>query len=286
MANYNSVPIDNNLANMLKTGKPIGDLSHINHQLETSRAPIETMIATLELAIKNVGSGDLPDDLVTREENVIRSCERLFSYTGDTGYPDYVPSYLGDEAVRRFNDNGRPLYDYSISDRRGEVISDAKTNLYSTVEEVQPAIDWRNTHEVHSDQFNREYREGLSADYNAYSKALNTSKMLTQPTWAYGKSKAEIQEVFSHMDNVELLSMYDDLTISEDEIDRNINDLNGFTYIRRHDISEKANDNIDAWYERNRVLASRVRERRTENLYLSFFVAQELSRRDVKYASN
>lgn len=286
MANYNSVPIDDDLVSMVKSGEPIDNLSCINSQLETSPAPIETMIATLELAIENVGSGDLPKDLKLREERVIIACKKLFTMTGDVTIPPDVPEYLGGEAVRRYFDEGGPIYKFKMSDRRGEMINEVKEDLYNFVDEVGPSIEWRRTHTVYSDEFNRNYKAHLTADYNYYSKSLNTSKMLTQPNWAYNKSKDEIQETFNHMDDIELLSMYDDLTISEREIDKNLEDLDNFDYRRRDDLSDKANDNIKAWYEKNKKLAERVKERKTESLYLLFFVEKELNRRGIMYASN
>src|SRR5699024_3226221 len=74
---------------------------------------------------------------------------------------------------------------------------------------------------------------------------LHKSKMITQPVF-YGDFE-NTNEMIRHMDNYELLSIFDDYSLTDSEIEENVRKANYFRYERRMDLSEKANDKMEAW---------------------------------------
>lgn len=280
MSHYNSVPTDENLVRDLQNGKTLTDLSPISDQLETSVAPMESMINTLGLALKNVDKGKIPQNLAESESKATGICYDLYSENLEP--PKFVPKYIRDKAYSEWVKNGKQVVRHR-SDVSGQTLTRANEELTMIEDEVNQAYEWRRTHANQSAQFRKDYAEGLRTDYNAYSKALNTSKMLTQPTWASGKSTQEIETNLKGMMGVELLSLYDDLTLSDKELNESLEEVNHFRYNRRSDLSDKANDNVENWYRRNQVLAKRHKVASSQRLLLSIHVAKELMSRDIAF---
>lgn len=285
MSNYNSTPSDPSLVKKLQSGETIGSLEVISSQLEDSRAPMETMIATLGLALANVDSGDLPHELKRTEKRAVDLCYKLFER--NASIPSFVPVPIKNTAHEKWVSEGCPqvIQDYNKGGFENKGIRDQLEAL--SADEMREISKWRRSHTQLDPELKKNYREALTTDYNNYSRALNTSKLLTQSTeWTQGKSQEEIQASLKQMTGVELLSMYDDLTVADDELKESIRASKNFRYQRRTDVSEAANDNIERWYTRNQERARRMLVNSSQRILLSMNIANELKDREINFGDN
>ena len=126
---------------------------------------------------------------------------------------------------------------------------------------------------------------------------LNTSKMITQPVF-YGDFE-NTKEMIRHMDNYELLSIFDDYSLTDSEMEENVRKANYFRYERRIDLSDKLpysmivyshnrNEKTEEWKDDNFFFGTRgVTDIPAAELMAIDFVPYELQYRDeIKMRKN
>lgn len=274
---YSNERVSESVSRRLDTGEPISGLSLISNELETSKAPVEMMIATLGSAITKANSGEMPAHLKEAEKEAISLGVQIFK---SGGQPQLPPSLLkksreqwenlpaSERHPKWFDESSRNLYGQQINDMRG------------SLNEIE---HWKETHVTMTPEEKKIYLNNLNTDFNYYSKALNTSKIITQPNLDTAKTNDELVSNLKKFSNTELLSMYDDLSISDGEIEQSLKEVNFFQYKRRSDLSEKANDNIERWHENNRNKAKRYVLGNSKRILVRLFVAKELMSRDLQF---
>lgn len=281
MEYYNNAPENKTLLDELKAGEPLPDFSSISDQLETTNAPMETMIATLGIALQNINAGDMPKEYKTMKDKSVKSAYEL--YRMGTTPPRYLPKSFNEDAYRQWIADGSPRIYAKVGENTGETYQNLVRDIEFYKDSYGEFEAWERTHLPLTPEEKREYKIGLLSDFNHYSKVLNTSKLVTRPDWEDNKSVSAINSNLEEMSDNELLSIYDDLSISDIEVRRNLHEINNFTYKRRNDISDKANDNIENWYARNRKLAQKAVLRSSNKILLGLRVAKELMARDVQF---
>lgn len=120
----------------------------------------------------------------------------------------------------------------------------------------------------------------IKRDFEKLSHHLNTSKMITQPIF-YGNLEDAI-EAIRNMDNYELLSVFDDCSVTDREIEENVEEANYF----RPDFHESfigvdCRYEVEKWYERNRKIYEKWKIYTPNRVLLSMEVAKELDRRTI-----
>lgn len=280
MGFYHNSATNTQLKKQLEKGEILRNLSPISKQLEQTKAPMETILVSLQEAIRQVHSGDLPNHLHGPEKRAIEAAYNLLRVNGSI--PEYVPKTIADEAHAKWANDDFKVTRLGIF-RQGSYERDQRavlTELEGKMNEIQ---QWKNTHSSIPDSAKGKYLKAIKGDFNYYFKALNTSKQLTQPELAHKGSLSEIEQNLKYMNGVELLSLYDDLSLSTKEVEQNLKDINYFNYNRRTDLSETANDNLEAWYNKNKALAQRYLVQSAERHHLLKFVENELINQNITY---
>lgn len=278
---YNSKTVHSKeLQNRIKSGAVLSNLSIISDELETTNAPIEKIISTLGFAVENVGVGNLPNTYKRSEEELERLTYDFLSHRMDP--PRNMPDYIKERAREEWVAAGRPSKGaWAWGNReKAERLNQRARELGDDMKEIN---EWKSTHVQLSPENTKKYRQAIEKDYNRYSKALNTSKLIAQSSWSFGNSQDEIQNNLHQISEVELLSLYDSLTISDKEIEKNLEEIDDFNYYHRNDLSDKANENVNNWFNRNKELSRRYRVQSSERILLSILVTKELINRNVEF---
>lgn len=287
MEDYSNAKTPEEVAQQLKSGKILRGMQDISKELETSKAPIELMLATIDLARKNADNDIMPAKLANNRKKIIETAATAIEAARLT-----VNSRMGltpEMTIEARNLAEKRAKSRGFFERKKYISDELAAQKEQEVIRMRPQIDeidqWERTHAQTpiDPTTKRNYKRALEDDYNNYSKALNTSKLITQPDWTNSERLEQVNENLHEMSDQELLSMYDDLTISDSEIRKNLDDINFFRYNRRNDLSEAANDNIEAWYNRNNERARKFVLRSSGRILLTMRVAKELTMRDVKF---
>lgn len=120
----------------------------------------------------------------------------------------------------------------------------------------------------------------IKQDFEKFSHDLNTSKMITQPIF-YGNLE-NAKEAIRNMDNYELLSVFDDYSVTDKEIEENVKEANYFQLEYREDLfSQDFISELQRWYKRNREIYEKWKIYTPNRVLLSMEVAKELDRRTI-----
>ncbi|GAA0287882.1 hypothetical protein GGQ92_003011 [Gracilibacillus halotolerans] len=120
----------------------------------------------------------------------------------------------------------------------------------------------------------------IKQDFKKFSHDLNTSKMITQPIF-YGNLE-NAKEAIRNMDNYELLSVFDDYSVTDKEIEENVKEANYFQLEYREDLfSQDFISELKRWYKRNREIYEKWKIYTPNRVLLSMEVAKELDRRTI-----
>lgn len=287
MEDYSNAKPPENVAQELEAGEILSGMHGISDELETSKAPIELMLATIDLARKKADNDVMPSYLVNNRKKIIEKAAEAIEAARLTVNPHMglTPEMVVEArelAEKRSKSRGFFERKKYVNDK---LAAEKEQEVKMMKDKIDEIARWEKTHSqnVVDQETKRNYKKALEIDYNNYSKALNTSKLITQPDWTNTERLEQVNENIQNMTDQELLSMYDDLTISDTEIRKNLNDINFFRYNRRSDLSDKANDNIEAWYNRNNERARKFVLRSSGRILLSMRVAKELTMRDVRF---
>lgn len=284
---YSNARPPQNIQEQLESGEVLRGLDGISKELETSKAPIELLLSTVSLARKKADNDIMPTYIANNRKKVIETAATAIEAARLTvnkrmGLPidmEREAFALAEERAKSRGFLNRKKY---ISDK---LAGDKEAEVMSMKKQIDEITAWERTHSqnVLTEDEKRNYKRALESDYNNYSKALNTSKLITQPDWSNSARLERINENLHEMTDQELLSMYDDLTVSDNEVNDSLKDVNYFQYRRRKDLSDEANDNIEEWYNRNQERARKFVIRGSGRILLSMRVAKELTMRDVRF---
>lgn len=259
------------------TGR-LRSLYSLSNYIEHVAYPIESIVANLEYAIKQV-EDENPKVL---RENWIDFVDLAGEY-----YSEVLRHGLDSEfdAPPEITRKGREIFNERY---RGRVIDFAGAtessagnmalkNFYSLKKDIEKFAEYRN---FGLTEANKEGTLGwLKRDFYQFSHDLNTSKMLTRPIF-YGNIE-EAKEKIKQMSDYELLGAYDDYLISDKEIMENVELANNFEFRPRRDLSREANINIRKWYDRNKAIVNDWVENTPKRVLLSMEMAKELDRRGI-----
>lgn len=251
--------------------------------VEKVQYPIEVFISSLEYGIEAM-KRNTPQSVEEEWDRFVKeSGEKVYdALSYGMSIPDMVPTEIKAEGNRLLNErlNGIPIeYAHATRNRAG----------LKTLEPLRRL-------EEEFDNFETYKRFGLSddnyegtlgwlkEDFYQFSHDLNTSKMLTQPIF-YGNIDKARQKV-KELDDYELLSAYDDYLLSDREIKENVELANNFNYEYRSDLTEKANRNVKAWYDRNKKIVEGWHDNTPKRILLSIEMANELDRRGIYRQDN
>ncbi len=286
MTEFSNVQVPEQLSNKLNRGIMLNGLQSISTEVEKSKAPLELVIATLDKAIKTANNDTMPYDIKKMKENAIQVVadvqeSAMMNWTPEYEIPNSIEFPAHEIAKERVGKEKVKFF--SLKSRKSESQFKDRLNKFMDIKkEINEVNEWEQTHTTttRTEEERTHYVNELTKDFNAYSKALNTSKLLTRPEIKNERELEAFQSNLRNMTNAELLALYDDLNISDSEMKNNLNSINNFNYIRRTDLSDTANDNIEEWYKRNQIKAQRYVLRSSKNVLISMAVAKEFLQRE------
>lgn len=281
---YSNVTPNESVTKRLDTGHPLTGFQDISKDLETTKAPMETMIATLGYALKTVNAGDMPSEYKRMKEKSLAAAYE--TYVMGVTPPGYLPKSIEREAYAKWISDGSPRRYAKVGDNTGEMYNEVTKDMAIYRDMYKNFESWERNSFSLSPSEKKDYQAGLTADFNQYSKALNTSKLISQLDLTDERAYNAINDNLGSMNQIELLSLYDDLNVSNREIAKNIRELGGFKFKPRSDISKEANENIKRWYDSNREIANRRVIENSGRILLSMRIARELRSRNVEFGDN
>lgn len=281
MEHYSNVTPNKEVMNRLDTGRPLTGFEQISKDLETTKAPMETIIATLGYALKTIDAGEMPSEYKRMKEKSLEAAYE--TYVMGVNPPAYLPESIRHEAHMNWINDGSPRKYARPDENTGETYNRITKNMAIYREMYKNFESWEKNSFRLSPEDKKAYRAGLTEDFNHFSKALNTSKLISKVDLSDDRTYDAINDNLKEIDSIELLSLYDDLNLSNSEVSKNIRELGGFKFIPIDGISDKANQNIESWFAKNRELANRRVIENSGKILLSMRVARELRERNVEF---
>ncbi len=258
-------------------------LSSISKILETTPHPIETIIVSLEYAIRNQLTPNKLNLVEGKWNRFIEDAAEDVYENLQYGLP--IPPYVSAEVKRR----GEQIFEERLDSR---VIEYAGATRNISGLKKRRLLDrrigefeaYKNFKKYGLTERNFEANlQWLQKDFKTFSEHLNYSKMLTRPVF-FLKTVEEAEEEIKKLNNYELLSAYDDYLITITEARNAASTLRYFK--DRPDLSDAANANIRKWYDRNAKIAAVWADSTPKSILISMKMAEELDRRGVKRQDN
>lgn len=252
-------------------------LSSLSEAIEKVNSPVDVVVATLGKALAHINSQETIE-IVSKWELFEREAAedvRLAYLVGQDTMPKFIPARIRALGGSLFDEK-----DEGIPRRLFE--SDQEKNL----REIMGRLESRRQKFY---EYEKIYKWGLNhtnlmkvwtETRNSFEKFFHdliTSKMISQPVF-YGDFE-NAKEMIRHMDNYELLSIFDDYSMTDREIEENVKKADYFRYKRRMDLTEKANDKMEAWYNRNREIYESWKINTPRRVLLYMEIVKEIDRR-------
>lgn len=247
-------------------------LESLSDDIAKSNAPIELIIHTLGEGLEHMSRTNLDYQKYLKHEILEKHAEDVYDLLSvGSRIPSNVPEEIVERAYLRLDmeDNGK---------FRNFGNSLAAQNKRSEVERTDYTDYYENALKLSEENY-EETHEWMSRDFERFTRDLNASKMMTQPIFYGDLDRAK--EVIRKMGNRELLSTFDDYSLSKMEIEENIREANFFLYVDRDDLSKEANDALRTWYDRNRAIYKSWKINSSKRILLSMEIADEIDRRDL-----
>ena len=247
--------------------------------------PVDVVVATLQESLIHLEDDKTKEGVEqwkAFEKETVEDVRRAM-LNGQTKFRPEIPKSLVDRGHAVF-----------LRQDKGKVL--VESNPRETQEKLNRINGRLNARVSHYEHFEKKIENGLNHknyestyawvvhDFEKYSHALNTSKMITQPVF-YGNI-ARAKDTISKMDSFELLSAYDDFSVSDREIERNVKETNYFQYEYRDDLNEAANKSMERWYNRNKEIYNNWKINTPKRVLLSMEIAKELDARGVLRQDN
>lgn len=271
----NIEPSNNAIAEVRKINR-LKSLYSMSMDIEKSDAPVELIAHTLKESLKRLNKHDLESEERRWKIYIDDESEHVYDVL-NSGYkiPQNVPKEIALLAKEKFRERRGSVPVEYASSSRNESLMRARRNLAN--KDFSSFINYKKN-SLTKENYEGTYR-WMTRDFEKFTHDLNTSKMITQPMF-YGDLKKS-KEVIKGMDDYELLSAFDDYSVTDKEIESNVKDANYFKYTDRRDLSDNANKKLADWYELNRKIYQNWKINTPKRVFLSMEIADELDRREV-----
>lgn len=274
---YNNVNPSPELINKLKNGEPFFGIKEIDNEIATSDSPIELICSSLKNAIQNSNFIGLNKHEYEQREHAIDSCINMLN-AGRT-LPRSVPNSITEEAYNRWVKNHASIFSrqkyYIGTQRTWSELVDQSAELHRIEAKYQ------STYKM-SPEAKKEYQNDIKQDFNRWANVLNTRKLISQPM-IVSEDDNEIVAKLNNMSNAELLSLYDDCTVSDNEIRNRLESVNHFKTNGIQQLSPQANDNLKKWYASARDAEKRYIVGSARRTLLAIYIANTLYKRKSNY---
>ncbi|GAA0301656.1 hypothetical protein GGQ92_002241 [Gracilibacillus halotolerans] len=263
----------------LEARNRLADFNSLSEAIEQVNSPVDVVVATFWKALAHINSQETIETVRKWELFEQEAAEevRLAYLNGQDTMPKSVPARIRALGVSLFDqkDEGVPrrLLESDIEENLRKI----KKRLQSKGQkfyEYERVYKWGLNHTNFM-----KVRTETQKSFEKFFHDLNTSKMITQPVF-YGDFE-NAKETIRHMDNYELLSIFDDYSLTDTEIEENVRKANYFRYERRGDLTEKANDKMEAWYNRNREIYETWKINTPRRVLLYMEIVKEIDRRTL-----
>lgn len=275
---FNSIEPSGELKDKLSAGKPLRSISELNEQLETSKSPIELLSSTFKEALENAGKGN-----ISKEDNQLWNdsiqAVRAQLIAG-RNIPDGIPKEVRDAGNSAFE-----------QDHSGMILH-FKHNLQAAHGNWQMLIDntpalkrianeRANTFQMSESQLVN-YKQAIKGQFNKYANLLNTRKLISQPM-LIDNNEDKIQENLKNMSDDELLSLYDDCTVSDREIIKRLETVDDFNFQPIRQLTPAANENLRKWYKSSQDAEQRYIVGSASRTLIALYAADTLYNRNKNY---
>lgn len=254
-------------------------LYSISNEIEKVDYPVDVIVTTLKETLVHLEKKETKAKIVQdyKMSNEVAEKVRLLYLQGETVIPDYVPASIRAKGYNLFQekDHGKSLI--LSKEEKEERIADIKRELAPHRQHLEHYGEYEKWG-LKSDNYQSTYA-WVSKDFEKFSHDLNTSKMITQPVFYGDLDRA--REAIKHMDNYELLATFDDYSVTDEEIERNVKEANHFNYEWRKDLTDEANSKLELWYNRNKEIYKNWKVNTPKRVLLSIEIAKELDKRTV-----
>lgn len=267
---------------MGRTGR-LRSLWSASDDIANSKAPVETVVATLDVAIKALLDTS-PEEVSKRYDPIRRKGAEAVYEALKYGLliPKIVPKDIRDEGHILFYKRLKGVPVEFAGSTRNKFGLDKRRYLLEMKDEFEMYEEykkWGLTKENYDNTLG-----WLKQEFYRFSHDLNTSKMITQPVFYGDINKA--RETIKEMQDFELLAAYDDYLLSDREVLENIALANNFDYESRRDLSHQANDRLAVWYNMNKAIVEDWKKNAPKRILLSIEMANELDRRNIRRQDN
>lgn len=253
----------------------------LSEEIENVEYPVDLVVSTLKESISHMsrrGYDEESDYYKQLEDEIAEDvCYALHSGMKTIELPSYIPQKSVEKGYKLFKEK------YDLKPAR---LHDADKKHYITESQMKFAKkkkkmeDYEYFHKYGlSEDTHQRTLAWMTRDFEKFSHDLNTSKMITQPIF-YGDIE-RAKDAIRNMDNYELLSTFDDYSITDKEIEKNVKEANYFEYVDRKDLSADANKKMRQWYNRNKQIYQNWKINTPKRVLLSMEIARELDRRTV-----
>lgn len=273
-------PSENALEELEETNR-LRSLYSISKDIENVEYPVDVIVSTLKESISHMtrtGYDPESDKYKQLEEEVSKDvCFALHSGMKIDEIPAFIPEKFKNKGYQKF------IQKYDAEPARLKEVDKKHYITESRVRFAKNKRDMENYTEFNSSGLSEDTHERtlawMTRDFEKFSHDLNTSKMITQPIFYGDLEKAK--ETIRQMDNYELLSTFDDYSVTDKIIHENVKEANYFEYEDRKDLSDEANKKMRQWYNRNRQIYDNWKINTPKRVLLSMEIARELDRRTV-----
>lgn len=272
-------PSDTAMSELKRTGR-VKSLFSTSEEVAKVDYPVDIIVASLKETLIHLEDPKTKQEIedMKKLEKITVEDIRIAYLNGITDFPSYLPKSLVERGRREFikKDGGKVLEE----GLKGETLRRQSVTMGRLYDRRDKYKDFIKREESGLNHHNYESTYAwVVRDFERFSHDLNTSKMITQPIF-YG-SVEKSKEAIKNMDNYELLAIYDDYSVTDKEIERNVKEANYFQYTWRNDLTEAANKSMETWYNRNREIYENWKINTPKRVLLSMEIAKELDRRGV-----
>ena len=274
-------------------GGYIEDLSLIGPEISKSDTPIESMLVSLRFAsnIMKNRKIEVPVTLTTSEQETYDELVTYASYT--YRYPDqnsstynWVPKEVMTEAYLKWHSDGEPYGDNTMVAKEDRVFVHTKYNQNDMLEikdRFMAVWKKKNTKQYLSNEKQKEAVKKLDDKFNELSGKYNLSKLISQPYIAR-IDEDNLADPPPHMNTDELLSLYDDYTISDQYIYEEVRDrFNNFNYRYDPSLPLNVNQKLEEWYNQCNDKYQRYKLETSRKVLVSLKIINELRNRKIDF---
>lgn len=276
---FNNVSASDKVINRLKAGEPLHGVKDFDEDIANSDSPMELICSTYKQAINDVGSRSLNEKEQREWENAVEMIRMQLD--AGQGVPDSLPTSLKNEGNEAFMRNHSHSSLFGLRKR----MQGTDGNWRELVDNAPYLTRLAKKHDSNYQMTKNEitnYRNVVKEEFNVYANYLNTRKLLAQPMITASDTQT-IQNDLSKLSDKELLSIYDDFTVSDKEIRKKLDEVNHFNFSPISQLSPAANANLAKWFKSAREAEKRYIVGSSRRTLLALTSAQVLYDRNKNY---